>query len=593
MILSGMITLGIVFIMFILLIIGKIETDLIMFTALVSLMVLGVLTPTEAFSGFSNESTIIIGALFVVVYSIKNTEFIRKIPKYIIGHTPSNRKAIFRLMVPVAGISAFINNTPIVVILTPLIRKWAEKIGIPETKLLIPLSYAALMGGMCTLVGTSTNIVVSSMLMDQIGVGFSMFELAKIGIPCTIIGIIYMTFIGNKILPNRKGNGDISDENRNEYLVEIKINPTYPFIGKTVQQANLRNLTGLYLMAIIRDGKNIFPISGSQTLQQDDSLIFTGDIKTFFELEKVQGLNLEFDSNVRIDHFQNEEIGIAEVVVSKQSILCNKTIKEIDFRTKYNSVIFAVFRNGKRIVSKIGAIYLKPGDVLLALSEKKYLKDYQNTKDFYIISSSTKALTHNSNKKSVVSLIIFFLMILTAGLGMLKMITAAFLAIVLLFITKCLTFEEARKSVEWNLLIMIGSSLGIAKALEKTGVAGYFAEIIITYVMKFGPIAILAVIFLLTWIATEALTNTAAAAIIFPIAYSIAEQMSLNPLPFAITIAIAASTSFSTPIGYQTNLIVYGSGGYKFSDFLKVGIPLSLIFILVSTILIPLFWPLK
>lgn len=591
--LSGMITLGIVFVMFFSLVIGKIEADLIMFTALVSLMVLGILTPIEAFSGFSNEATLTVGALFVVVYSIKNTELIRKLPKYLIGKNTSSRKAIFRIMIPVAGISAFINNTPVVVMLTPLIRRWAEKIGIPETKLLIPLSYAAIMGGMCTLIGTSTNIVLSSMLMEQTGQGFSMFELAIIGIPCTLIGIIYMIFVGHRLLPNNKGDHRIREESSREYLVEMKINSTCPFIGKTVQQANLRNLTGVYLMAIIRNGKNLFPISGNQTLHLNDSLIFTGDLSTIIELEKVQGLSLVFDSNVSIDYFQNDEIGLAEVVVSKQSLLCNKTIKEIDFRTRYHSVIIAVFRNGKRIVSKIGSITLKPGDVLLALSEKKDLKEFQNTKDFYVITCSAKPLEQNSNKKSLISLVIFFFMIVTVGVGLIKMITAAFLAIITLLLTKCISLEEAKKSVQWNILIMIGSSLGIANALEKTGGAGYIAEMITTYVMTFGPIAILAVLFLLTWIATETLTNNAAAAIIFPIAYSIAEQMSLNPMPFAITVAIAASTSFSTPIGYQTNLIVYGTGGYKFSDFFKVGLPLSLIFMVVSIILIPYFWPLK
>lgn len=591
--LLGMITVAIVLCMFIVLAAGWFEADLVVFAALVSFMLLGILTPIEALSGFSNEGILTIAALFVIASSVQNSQFVRNLPKLIFGKVKTPRKAILRMMFPIATISSVLNNTPVVAMFTPIIKGWAQDNQIAPSKLLLPLSYAAIFGGMCTLIGTSTNLVVSTMLKDQGYHGFSMFELAYIGIPCTIVGVLYMTFIGHKTLPSRNPENDLNQEGSGKYLVEMKVEATCPLIEKTIKQAGLRNLKGLYLIAVIRKGEKIFPVSGEQALRPGDHLVFTGDVSTIFELEKVQGLTLEVGSGIDLKNFWGSDIHLSEVVVSKDSMLSHRTLKQSEFREKYHAVIIAVFRNGRRIKAKIGSIVLKPGDALFILSTDDFFKNHGSASDFYFTSHGLQTRNCRRTIKPRLSLMIFIGMILTVTTGILPIVTASFISVALLLFLKCTTPREARGSIEWNLIILIGSSFGIAHALEKTGAAGYIAHVIIREATPFGPIAILAAVYILTMIFTEMITNNAAAALVFPIAFSITQQLSLNPEPFAIAIAIAASASFSTPIGYQTNLIVYGPGGYKFSDYLKVGIPLNLLFMVVAVTLIPQFWSLQ
>lgn len=591
--LPGIVTVAIVFCMFIVLAAGWFEADLVVFAALVSLMLSGILTPGEALSGFSNEGILTIAALFVMASSVQNSQLIRNLPKLIFGKVRTPRKAIIRMMFPIATISSVLNNTPVVAMFTPIIKRWAQDNQIAPSKLLLPLSYAAIFGGMCTLIGTSTNLVVSTMLKNQGYHGFSMFELAYIGVPCTIVGVLYMTFIGHKTLPSRDPENDLDREGSGKYLVEMKVGETCPLIEKTIKQAKLRNLKGLYLIAVIRKGKKIFPVSGSQILQSGDHLVFTGDVSTIFELEKIPGLTLEVGSGIDLENFRGSDIHLSEVVVSKDSMLSHRTLKQSEFREKYQAVIIAVFRNGRRIKEKIGTIVLKPGDALFILSTKDFFENHGSNNDFYFTSHFLRSGNCRPTIKPRLSLMIFLTMILTVTTGILPIITASFISVALLLFLRCVTPGEARNSIEWNLIILIGSSFGIAHALEKTGAAGYFAHVITREATPFGPIAILAAVYLLTMIFTEMITNNAAAALVFPIAFSITQQLSLNPEPFAIAIALAASASFSTPIGYQTNLIVYGPGGYKFSDYLKVGIPLNLLFMIVAVTLIPQFWSLQ
>ncbi|RST76317.1 SLC13 family permease [Siminovitchia acidinfaciens] len=590
--LPGLITVTIVMFMFILLAVGWFESDLVVFAALVSLMLFGILTPNEALSGFSNEGILTIAALFVLVSAVQNSKLVRNLPKLIFGKINTPPKAVFRMMLSIATLSSVLNNTPVVAMFTPIIKRWAQDNRFAPSKFLLPLSYAAIFGGMCTLIGTSTNLVVSTFLKNQGYQGFSMFELAYIGVPSTIVGVLYMTFIGQKILPSRNPEQDLEQGESGKYLVEMKVESACPLIGKTIKQAQLRNLKGLYLIAVIRKGRKIFPVSSDEVLQSDDHLIFTGVVSMIFELEKIPGLTLELGSEVDLEHFRGSDIHLSEVVISKNSMLSHRTLKESQFRQRYNAVIIAVFRNGRRMEEKIGTIVLKPGDVLFTLSAYDFLiKNQGSSKDFYFTSHVSQ--NNDNDFKSHLSLGIFLCMIVSVTIGILPIVTASFVSVAVLLFLKCMTPREARRSIEWNLLILIGSSFGIAHALNKTGAAGYIAEAITREATPFGPVAVLAAVYLLTMLFTEIITNNAAAALVFPIAFSISQQMSLNPEPFAIAIAMAASASFSTPIGYQTNLIVYGPGGYKFSDYLKVGIPLNLLFMIVSIILIPQFWPLQ
>lgn len=592
--LSGIITVAIIIGMFITLVIGWFEADLVVFAALVILILLGIITPEEALSGFSNEGILTIAALFVVISVVQNSKWIRKLPTLIFGHVNTPRKATLRMMFVIATMSSILNNTPVVAMFTPIIKRWAHNHHIAPSKLLLPLSYAAIFGGLCTLIGTSTNLVVSAMLINQGYHGFSMFELGLIGVPCTIFGILYMTTIGYKLLPSRAADSDLQKDESGNYLVEMKVETNCSLIGKTIEQGRLRNLDGLYLIAVIRKDQKIFPVSGKQILLADDRLVFTGMVSKIIELEKIPGLSIELGSGIDLEHFQDSAIRLSEVVVAKESIVSHHTVKECDFRNKFKAVIIAVFRNGKRIQSKIGSIVLKPGDKLLILSTDEFLRQNQHgNKNFYFTSQVSNLQDSPPSKKLHLPLYIFFAMMVVVTAGIMPILTASFVAVVLLLIFKCITPQEARSSIEWNLIILIGSSFGIAQALEKSGATGYMAQLITKDATLFGPLAVLAAVYFLTMILTEMITNNAAAALVFPIAFSVVTQMGLNPEPFAVAIAMAASASFSTPIGYQTNLIVYGPGGYRFSDYLKVGIPLNILFMIVTVTLIPHFWPLK
>ncbi|MBF7150273.1 anion permease [Bacillus toyonensis] len=336
----------------------------------------------------------------------------------------------------------------------------------------------------------------------------------------------------------------------------------------------------------MRDDNIILPISSDYILNKNDCLLFTGDISTISSLEKVEGFTLHLSSRISLENSPNNDITLSEIVISKQDCLSNRTVKEIQFRSKYIAVVIAVFRNGKRILSKIGAIRLKTGAILYILSENKFLIENQYSNDFYFLSRETGSPKNPSRKQKMtafIPLLIFLLMIVCAGIGVLPILTASFFSVILLFITKSISVQEARKYLDLCLLIMIGSSLGMASALEKTGIADYLANTLVGETTTFSPTALLAIIYLLTWISTEFLSN--ATAFIFPIAYSITKQLSLRPEPFTIAITIAASASFATPTGYQ-------AGDYKFVDFLKIGLPLGFLFMIISVLLISYFWSL-
>ncbi|EJR62447.1 hypothetical protein IIO_02378 [Bacillus cereus VD115] len=377
---------------------------------------------------------------------------------------------------------------------------------------------------------------------------------------------------------------EIDEENKSAFLAEVQVKSGFPLIGKTIKQANLRNLVGLYLIGVMRDDNIILPISSDYILNKNDCLLFTGDISTISSLEKVEGFTLRLSSRISLENSPNNDITLSEIVISKQYCLSNQTVKEIQFRSKYIAVVIAVFRNGKRILSKIGAIRLKTGAIL---SENKFLIENQYSNDFYFLSRETGSPKNPSRKQKMtafIPLLIFLLMIVCTGIGVLPILTASFFSVILLFITKSISVQEARKYLDLCLLIMIGSSLGMASALEKTGIADYLANTLVSETTTFSPTALLAIIYLLTWISTEFLSNETA--FIFPIAYSITKQLSLSPEPFTIAITIAASASFATPTGYQANLIVYQAGDYKFVDFLKIGLPLGFLFMIISVLLI-------
>ncbi len=575
------------------------SADFILFLALSSFMLTGIITPTEALSGFSNKGMLTVAILFIVSYAVQNTGALEGIGNLFLNRRRkgSLSKMLLRMMVPVSALSAFLNNTPIVIMFTPMVKRWAARLNFSPSKFLIPLSYATIFGGVCTLIGTSTNLVVHGLMLDNKMQGISMFELAQVGLPCAVIGWLYLALIGKRLLPDRKDMVEVIEENSKEYIIEMKAKGGCELIGKTIKDAGLRNLRGLFLIEIERNGKPLGPVSGEEKISEEDILVFVGVTSAVVDLYEIKGLVPVEQERVEKDiGFMRRNL--LEAVISSSSPVIGQTVKECRFREKYGAGVIAVHRNGERVKSKVGSIKLRAGDTLLLLTRSDFLRKWRNSQDFYLI-SNVKAVKPKRYDKAFIAMGIVALMVIAATVGrympklagsQIGMLHAAFAAAILLVATRCVSYSEARDSIRWDVIITIACAFGVSKALQKSGAASAIAGFIIDIVKDFGPIGVLAGIYLLTTVFTEIITNNAAAALIFPIAFSAAAQMGVSPKPFFIAIAIAASASFATPIGYQTNLIVQGAGGYKFRDYLKVGIPLNILFFIASTVLIPIFW---
>lgn len=565
--------------------------DIVVFSVVVIFLISGVLTPSEALKGFSNEGMLTIALLFIVAGSVQKHGIIDQGMKEWLSKGKSTKGSMIRFFLPLPILSAFLNNTPIVVTFTPVIKKWCEERGIAPSKFLIPLSYVTILGGTITLMGTSTNLVVHGMLKDYGFEGFSLFQLGIVGLPITIIGLLYLFTWGFKLLPNHLGFKDQVKADTREYIAEIRVHENFAFINQTVKKAGLRELNGLYLIEIIRGDERISPVRSTTKIQVRDRLIFTGLISTIADLQNIKGLTIETGSELELDDLKNGSTHLVEAVVSHQSSLLSKSIKQSQFRSKFDAGVLAVHRNNERIKSKVGEIILRPGDTLLLLAGSDFIRNYQQSSDFYVVSSlETPANLQEDRRKGWFSIGILISMIFLVTIGLLSMFKAMTVAVLLLIVTKTITTEEAKRYVQFNVLLLIASAFGVGSAMTKSGLAEWMASGLLKIGEPLGIVVILFLIYLLTNIFTELITNSAAAILMLPIGLEIASSLDVPYMGFAVIISIAASASFITPIGYQTNLIVYGPGGYKFKDYVKVGTPLSILVMVVTVTIVNFVW---
>jgi len=586
---AAILTLIVVGLMLIALVLELLAPDVVVFSALGILILTGILPVEDALAGFSNGGMLTVGILFIVAYAAQSSGLLEFFAHKIMGRSGGGRRSLTRMMAPVVAMSAFLNNTPIVAMFTPTIRDWALKHRLSPSKFLIPLSYASIFGGICTLIGTSTNLVVNGLMLRSQQESLGMFELAWVGIPCALAGMLYFLVVGYRLLPD---NPDLSEEfsgSGREYLLEMKVVDGSPLHGRTVSEAGLRNLDQLYLAKIDRGGSMIAPVSSGTVLESGDRLFFLGVAEGIVRVQTIQGIAPSHDRDFFHSLQKTGKGRIIEAVVSRSSPMLGKTLKEGNFRARYDAVVLAVHRHAERLSVPLGRLELKPGDTLLLLAGDDFFKRWNQARDFYMISKVTDMPTVN-RRKTIISLGALCGMVALSAFEVISILKAAILAAMILLVTRCVTVVEARRSIELNVLIVIASALGISRALEKTGAAGFLAEYLIRAAEGMGPIGLLAAIYLITTIFTEVITNNAAAALVFPIALAAAAQAGLDPRPFAVAIAVAASASFATPIGYQTNLMVCGPGGYRFRDFLRVGIPLNLLFLVMAITIIPLVW---
>lgn len=561
------------------------------FLALILLILGGVITTDDAFVGFSNKGMITVGFLFIVSTALQSSGSFEKVIYDLLGGNKiSMKKRYLRLLLPVAGMSAFLNNTPIVASLIPVIKNWAKKNNLAVSKFLIPLSYAAILGGTCTLIGTSTNLIVHGMLIENGMKGLSFFSITKIGLPVTLVAIMFLTLIGAKLLPSRKGVVEQLGEQTREFVAAVKVGAEYPHIGKSIEDANLRHLSGLFLFQIIRDNAIIAPVSPDEKIHLSDRLFFTGLTDTIYDLQKTPGLRVAKDPEFDTQNLDSDQINTYEAVISTTSPLIGETVRDSNFRDRYNAVILAIHRSGSRVNRKVGDIIFQPADTLFILAKKGFNKTYYHSRDFSLVSSSLEIFSKPKWKGNI-ALFLLLLMVITAALNIIPIVLAAALTAILMVLIGIINAEEAQKSVNWGVILIIACSFGIARAIENSGLASIVASGIIAFPGRLGPVGVVAGLFFVTSTFTWVITNNAVAALMFPVALSITRLLELDPHPFMLTLMMGASTCFATPIGYQTNMMVYGTGGYKFSDFLRIGVWMNLLVgVLVTAIVYFLFF---
>lgn len=558
------------------------------FTFLIGVVFLGIsgiLTPKEIMAGFANEQVMVIMMLLLLGDIIREMGIIETLFDRFFRRATTYRGFMARMMILVGGCSAFLNNTPLVAVMMPYVHSWCKRHKISPSKLLIPLSYAAILGGCATLIGTSTNLIVNGMVIDQkIIPGLSslnLFDFAWVGVPMMFLGFIYLLLWGYKLLPEKADVIEDFSQNSRKYIVEAHVKMNSCLVGKTIEEADLRNLKGLYLFQINRGGVRVAAVSPEFQLEVGDRLLFAGDTETIADLV-LPNSGLTLPSVGMLTHKKHTEV--IEIVVSHNSTLISKTVKEANFRGKYDAAVIAIHRNGERVTGKIGEVKLKAGDVLLLLGGDDFVDRTTRIQDFYFI-SRVREFRKQETYKVWLLLGGTVMAILLAALKIVPLFMSLIVLIITVLALKIFNPKDIALSLDFNLALIISLSLAFGTAMVKSGLAEMIAELLISVFLPLGNIGVLFGIFLITSILAAYITNKAAVAIIFPISLAMSVRLNLDPEPFVLVVAYAAAANFMTPIGYQTNLMVYGPGGYSFKDFFRIGFPLTIIY-MVGTIFI-------
>jgi len=626
-------TLGVLSFVFGMLAFSRLSSDLILIGAVLILLVAGVIDSKESLNGLANENLIAVALLYVVGAGMADTGGMTLLAEKMLGRPKTPETAVIRLMLPVAAASALMNNTPVVAMMIPVTVDWAKQNRIPVSKLMMPLSFAAILGGVCTLIGTSTNLVVGGLVQEahdkQVqlvnagklaavtlpdGLGF--LDITWVGVPVSIAGIAFLALTSRWLLPNRKPPISNTDDAR-EYTVDMVVTADSPLIGKTIEEAGLRHLPGVFLAEIQREELVIPAVGPQERLRALDRLVFVGIVDSVVDLRKIRGLAPATDQVKKIATPSLDRC-LIEAVVSNTSPLVGVTIRDGKFRTRYNAVVIAVARNGEKINKKIGDIELQPGDTLLLEAHPSFAAEQRKSRDFFLVSriedstpvaherawvaiailgALVAAMILESSWEQLVPLIQSALPSLAESVSLASwkapsLLTVVLLAAAAMLITRCTTITQARRSIDWEVILAIAASFALGKALVNSGAAKLLGNLMNDLSGGHDWLT-LATVYFVTLIVTELITNNAAAALMFPLAIKTAEAAGMQPMPFIIVVMVAASCGFATPIGYQTNLMVYGPGGYKFSDYLRVGIPLDILVGIVTVVVMPWAWPLR
>jgi di/tricarboxylate transporter len=550
----------------------------------------------DAASAFGNEALLTIAALFVVAAGLTDTGALHWVTERLLGRPRSESETQVRLVFPVATMSAFINNTPIVAMFIPVVTDWCRRMGITPSKVFIPLSYATILGGICTLIGTSSNLVVNALMIDARRADpampvMTMFTITHVAVPVALAGLAYVVIAAPRLLPDRRP-AAAAIEDRRAYTVEMQVQPKSPLTGRTIEEAGLRHLSGMFLSAIERDEETIVAVGPEQRLREGDRLVFVGVVESVADLQRIRGLAPATDQVSKMSSARHERC-LIEAVVSPVSPAVGQSVRDARFRTRYDAVVLSVHREGERIGGKVGDIVLRAGDTLLLESHPRFLKYQQRNRDFLLASPVVDSAPPNE-ARAWIALSILGAMVLVAALEPFTRVTmmhAAWVAAGMMIVTRCCTVERARASVDISVMLAIGSALIIGRAMQSSGLADVIAGQMSSLFSASHPRVMLGAVYVLTLMCTELITRAAAAAIVFPIAHAAATAAGLHFLPFGVAIAVATSAGFASPLGYQTHLMVYGIGGYRFTDFVRIGAPLDLLAMAMTVAVAPIAFP--
>ena len=569
----------------------KLPVDVVAMLVLASLLVLGLVSPVEALSGFSSEATITVAAMFVLSAGLAHTGALASLAR-LFGRVKNGFLFMLLLMLIVGPISAFVNNTAAVAVLLPLVLAASAANKQSPSQILIPMSYAAQMGGVCTLIGTSTNLLVNSLAKDLGHPGFGLFDFAPVGLITMAVGFVYLMLMRRWLLPTHPPAAITEAYELGKYIAELRVMPESPLIGKSVGQSQLGEKHSVYVLELMRGEEKHWSPRGEE-LREGDVLLVRGDLEKIKSLK--EGSKLEFlpefklqDSQFSGEDGEQSQV-LVEVMVAPGSRLVNHTLEQLDFKWTYNATVLAVHRRGEVLREKIKDVNLNVGDVLLVMCPKAELNVLRANNNLIVLNERGEASL--PKRKAWLAIGIMVAAITAAALGWLPIVASAILGGIALVATRCIGNDQAYQAIDWRVIVLLGGVLPLGIAMQKSGLAQGIADFSVNWVGGFGPLAVLAAVYLLTALLTELMSNNAAAVLITPIAFTTAVSMDVSPTPFLVAVLFAASTSFATPVGYQTNTMVYNAGNYRFVDFMKMGIPLNLLFWGMAVYLIPKFFP--
>jgi len=546
------------------------------------------ISPDDGISGFSNPATITVGAMFVLSAALQKTGSVRALARMFVRVGRHPVVLLVLVMVTVGCVSMFINNTAAVAVFLPVVVTAAARCRVSASKLLIPMSFASQFGGVCTLIGSSTNLLVSYIAAREGYGAFGMFEMTRMGLILFAIGIVYFLVVGRWLLPARRGAELTEAYQLGQYVTELRVLDGSALIGKTVLASKLGAQHDVTVLEILREKEKLFsPLN--EPIRARDVLLVRGKMQDLMDLKTTAGLELDPAFRLRDATLQAEDLRLVEVLVAPRSRLIGRTLAELDFRRRHGAVVLAIQRRRHAFREKLNSVRLRFGDTLLVMGQPPQLSRLRSDESFIVLDEVEEPSLRAH--KAPLALGIIGLVVALAALQIVPIMVAAVFGCIAMVVTRCLTLEEAYAAIDWRVVFLLAGVLPLGIAMEKSGAAALISHYSVEYIGQFGPFAALATIYLLTAVLTECMSNNAAAILLAPIAISTAVSLNVNPRPFLMAVMFAASTSFATPVGYQTNAMIYTPGGYRFADFMKVGIPLVGLFFLASIYWVPKFWP--